>query len=76
MTKKHFSAIAERLVCERRHRNAAEGTSRFPEEAARFDGAYSMAIYICNAFGEHFDRKRFDDYIRRHSNELEGANRD
>ena len=67
MTKKHFEAIANYLA--EAKRTASNETTPFMQDhlASKHQGAYEFALYLCNKFGQNFDRQRFDDWIERKS---------
>lgn len=55
MTKKHFEAMANYLT-----ELASTGCTQ-----AEHDCVYRFALYLCNTFGERFDRAKFDAWIEK-----------
>ena len=67
MTKKHFVAMADFII---ERRQASRQTTDSVMRMAIYEqahGAYQLALSLAHTFGERFDRKRFDDYIAKHS---------
>ena len=65
MTKKHFEAMADYLAEAKRTQALGPGYEPGTATNGEMEAVYSFALYLCNKFGERFDRARFDAWIER-----------
>ena len=65
MTKKHFEAMADYLAEAKQEVRALPLEGENLQAWDRYNASYQFALYLCNKFGERFDRARFDAWIER-----------